>query len=361
VLITPGNFKIGGGFKFDKLKYTGEECPEDYVLKEGEIIVTMTDLSKKGDTLGYSAKVPKIRGLKFLHNQRIGLLIFENNDIEKDFLYWVMREKKYNYLMVGSSTGSTVKHTSPERIKEYNFLMPPRPEQKAIAKILSDLDTKIDLDIRMAENLESLGQRFFNNELVNLENIPSSWKSEPLDNIADFLNGLALQKYPAKSGEKFLPAIKIRELKNGITDQTDKVNTNLPEEYVIHDGDILFSWSGSLELVIWTNGKGALNQHLFKVTSKEYPRWFYYSWIKHHLSFFQHIAKSKATTMGHIQKHHLTEAEVLIPDKKTLDKMTSVMGPLIEKIISLRLEASKLSKIRDILLPKLMSGEIRVK
>ena len=187
------------------------------------------------------------------------------------------------------------------------------------------------------------------------------WKTKPLDEVAEFLNGLALQKYPARIGEEFLPAIKIRELRNGITNQTDKANLDLPKNYIINNGDILFSWSGSLEVVIWTNGKGALNQHLFKVSSKEYPKWFYYFWTKHYLPEFRNIAEDKATTMGHIQRRHLTESEVLVPDKKSFEEMNKIMVPLIDKIINLKLESQTLSLIRDALLPKLMNGEIRVK
>jgi len=361
ILLTPGNFKIGGGFKSDKFKYTKEEPPKDYILNEGDIIVTMTDLSKKGDTLGYSAKIPKSDKLKFLHNQRVGLIILKENNTDKDFIYWVLRNRRYNDFIVGSSTGSTVRHTSPSRIKEYDFFLPPLPEQKSIAKILSSLDTKIELNNKICGKIEKVGKTLFNKWLVNLEEIPDKWETKPLDKIAEFLNGLALQKYPAKEGEDYLPVIKIRELRNGLTEQTDKANFDLPEEYILKDGDVLFSWSGSLEVEIWTHGQGALNQHLFKVTSNEFPKWFYYFWTKNYLQEFRHIAAGKATTMGHIQRHNLSQSDVLVPDKKSLDEMNKIMEPLLEQYISLRLESNKLSKIRDLILPKLMNGEIRTK
>ena len=240
-------------------------------------------------------------------------------------------------------------------------IIPPLPEQEKIAKILSDLDAKIELNNKISQTFESLGKALFSKWLIDLEDIPKDWKTKPLDKIADFLNGLALQKYPAKEGEEYLPAIKIRELRSGITDQTDKISLTLPKEYLIEDGDILFSWSGSLEVVIWTNGQGALNQHLFRVSSKEYPKWFYYYWVKHHLPNFRHIAEGKATTMGHIQKHNLSESEVLVPSKEEFNKMNAVMNPLLNKVIALRLEARNLEKIREGLLPKLINGEIRIK
>jgi len=167
-----------------------------------------------------------------------------------------------------------------------------------------------------------------------LGEIPMGWKVKSLDEIGIFLNGLALQKYPAESSDKYLPVIKIRELKNGITDATDKAAINIPSEYILQSGDVVFSWSGSLEVVIWCGGAGALNQHLFKVTSDKYPKWFYYQWTKHFLPIFQGIASDKAVTMGHIKRGHLTESRVLVPDDETLSKMDEVMKLLIEMVIN---------------------------
>src|SRR5690606_30884938 len=114
--------------------------PKSYVLKEGDILITMTDLSKAGDTLGYSAKIPKYNGVNYLHNQRLGLVQFKSDDIDPDFLYWVLRTQPYQYYIVGSATGSTVKHTSPTRICSYEFSAPTdKGEQHQIAQTLSSL------------------------------------------------------------------------------------------------------------------------------------------------------------------------------------------------------------------------------
>ena len=120
---------------------------------------------------------------------------------------------------------------------------------------------------------------------------PRGWYVKQIDKIADFLNGLALKKY--------LPVIKIRELRQGITESSDRTSSDIDEKYVVEDGDILFSWSGGLTTCIWCGGNGALKQHLFKVTSQSYPKWFYYQLIQYHLPEFQHIAAGKTTTMGH--------------------------------------------------------------
>ena len=109
---------------------------------------------------------------------------------------------------------------------------------------------------------------------------------------------------------------------------------------------------------IWPGKKGALNQHLFKVSSLEYPKWFYYMWIKYHLPFFQEIAADKATTMGHIQRKHLDQALVCIP--KNLNIYTRYFASLIDKQILNNKQIQTLTEMRDALLPRLISGKIRV-
>jgi type I restriction enzyme S subunit len=193
-----------------------------------------------------------------------------------------------------------------------------------------------------------------------LGEIPKGWEIRGLDEIARFLNGLALQKYPPKDGRS-LPVIKIAQLRAGQSVGADRASADLDPDYIVKDGDVLFSWSGSLECVLWTGGGGALNQHLFKVTSAEFPKWFCYLWIHQHLADFRHIAAAKATTMGHIQRHHLADAKVVIPTLKALGAMNTILSPLLEMVLATRLESGTLTILRDTLLPKLISGEVRVK
>jgi len=259
-----------------------------------------------------------------------------------------------------------------------------RKEQKAIASILASLDSKIELNQQINETLEAIGQSLFKHWFIDYEfpneegkpykssgmemvysdelekEIPKMWKVKAIDKIANYLNGLALQKYPPE-GKEYLPIIKIREMRQGITKNTDKASLNIPQEYIVNDGDIIFSWSGSLDICIWGEGKGALNQHLFKVTSGEYPKWFYYYWIKHYLPHFRHIAAGKATTMGHIKRIHLSETFVPIPPDKIIEKLDSVIAPLLIKYVENCIESRNLELIRNALLPRLLSGKIRVK
>src|SRR5690606_13634686 len=156
--------------------------PEEYILKGGDLIVTMTDLSKEVDTLGYSALVPKGTEKIYLHNQRIGLVQIKDNHVAKDFLYWLMRDNRYRSFVVGSASGSTVSHTSPSRIMEYEFLLPTLEEQKSIASILSSLDDKIDLLHRQNATLEAMAETLFRQWFV--EEAKEEWEEV---SVGDFV------------------------------------------------------------------------------------------------------------------------------------------------------------------------------
>lgn len=249
-------------------------------------------------------------------------------------------------------------HTSPSRILDYEFKIPVFEEQRAIASILSSLDNKIDLLHRQNKTLEQMAETLFRQWFV--EEAEDDWEERPLSGIATFLNGLACQKFPPKNEIDKLPVLKIKQLRNGFSDDCYWCTTEVNPEYIIENGDVIFSWSASLMVKIWDGEKCILNQHLFKVTSDEFPKWYYYLWSKHHLEEFISISASHATTMGHIKRGDLDNAVVLVPSDKELNLMTEKVEPIIDKIISINKQIRTLEKLRDTLLPKLMSGEIRV-
>lgn len=170
-----------------------------------------------------------------------------------------------------------------------------------------------------------------------------------------------MQKFRPSEDEIGIPVLKIKELRQGFCDnQSDLCSPNIKSEYLINDGDVIFSWSGTLWLDLWCSGLCGLNQHLFKVTSSKYDKWFYYFWTKYHLNKFVAIAADKATTMGHIKREDLDKSEVLIPDDETYIQLTSLLSPILELIIKNKIENRQLIQLRDTLLPKLMGGEIDV-
>jgi len=177
-LLTPGNFAIGGGFKNDKFKYYDGFVPEDYILDEGDLVVTMTDLSVQADTLGYSAIVPAIDGKRLLHNQRVGLVQIKTDEIDKTFLYFLLRSREYRNHVLSGVTGTTVKHTSPRKITSFEFRKPPIDVQIAIGKHLLVLEQKIELNRQTNQTLEQIAQAIFKSWFVDFEPVKAKIKAK---------------------------------------------------------------------------------------------------------------------------------------------------------------------------------------
>ncbi|MGB3788208.1 MAG: restriction endonuclease subunit S [Phormidesmis sp.] len=156
VLVTPGNFKIGGGFKMGKTKYYHDsDFPKGYILEKDDLVLTMTDLSKQGDTLGYPALIPARSGLTYLHNQRIGKVIFDSS-LSKYFLYFLMRTAQYQWYILGTASGTSVRHTSPTSICNYSFLMPSKSKMNEFDVVASSSLDKVSRNISAIATLEKL-------------------------------------------------------------------------------------------------------------------------------------------------------------------------------------------------------------
>jgi type I restriction enzyme S subunit len=320
-------------------------------------------LIKEGDTI-LSTVRPNRRSMLYIKSPKpntvvsTGFAVLRPKKVNPRFLYYLVFNQDFTKYLESCMDGSAYPAVLPEVIADAKIPILPLPAQQEIAAILGAFDDKIELNRRMNATLESIAQAIFKHMFIDNPE-KEGWEEKPLSEIAHFLNGLALQNYPPENGD-FLPVIKIAQLHKGNTEGADKASVNIPSDYVVNDGDVLFSWSGSLDLVVWCGGKGALNQHLFKVTSNEYPKWFYYFWIKHYLPDFKEIASGKATTMGHIQRHHLYDAKGLVPSKNEMNSMNIIMSPLLEKIIANNLESNLLASLRNVLLLKLVNGEINL-
>ena len=275
----------------------------------------------------------------------------------------------------GYITGSAQPKLNQANLTSITLFLPSLGTQKRIADYLSVFDDKIEVNRRINDNLEQQAQALFKSWFVDFEpfkdgefvdselgRIPKGWKVVSLSSIADYINGLAMQKYRPTDGESGLPVLKIKELGQGRTDDSSELCSPslIGSKYIIDDGDIIFSWSGTLMVKVWCGGKCGLNQHLFVVEPKDYPRWFAYQWTKHHLANFIHIAKDKAVTMGHIKRGELDKAKVVVPDETNMAAIDLLMKPLHNQIISNMKEARRLTSLRDTLIPRLMSGELKI-
>ena len=281
---------------------------------------------------------------------------------DAQFVYYLATSPEFRQVAIKSMVGSSGRQRVQQPVLEnLEFVVPELPEQKRIGEFLAAIDDKIALNAKINDNLYAQVKAIFSENFLNLDFLPDGWKTGNLLDIADYLNGLAMQKYRPKDGETGLPVLKIKELRQGICDASSELcSPSIKSEYIIHDGDIIFSWSGSLLVDIWCGGTCGLNQHLFKVTSNNYDKWFYYLWTAHHLDRFIAVAADKATTMGHIKREELEKAEVIIPSKCDYKRISTLIKPLFDLIISNRIENRKLTALRNTILPKIMSGEIDV-
>jgi ribosomal protein L10 len=295
------------------------------------------------------------------------MVIRANKKVFPQYLYQILKsDEVINQLQaLAESRSGTFPQITFSELAQIDVRIPKLDEQKEIANFLKLFDDKIENNKKINHHLEQIAQAIFKSWFIDFDPFggekPSDWKTANLTDIAEFLNGLAMQKYRPLDNEESLPVLKIKELRQGIFDSSsDLCSANIKSQYIIQDGDVIFSWSGSLLVDFWTGGTGGLNQHLFKVSSQKYDKWFYYSWTKYYLEEFIAIAADKATTMGHITRRSLEKAKILIPNDHDYKSIGLLLAPIYRQIISNRIESRKLTEMRDTLLPKLLSGEISV-
>ncbi len=388
---------------------------EKFALQVGDILIAMT-----GATVGKVGRMPSSKETFYL-NQRVGKVFIKGKKANYDYLYYVLSQESCASQIFSLADGSAQANISGSQIENINFLLPPVNEQTAIARFLVSLDKKIELNTKLNQTLESMAQALFKSWFVDFDPVidnalaagnpipepfqaraerrrlrlhepvpegksplqplpaelrqlfpnsfqetdelgwvPEGWLALPLDRIANYKNGLALQKFPPENQSDSLPVVKIADLRQGYAIGIERASLHIDKGCIIDDGDVVFSWSGSLMIDIWCGGRAALNQHLFKVTSDKYPKWFYFSNTSSHLAIFQRIAADKAVTMGHIKREHLSQAYCAVPGKSLFDAVSPIFEKLLSRSVSARLESKRLATIRDMLLPRLLSGQLRI-
>lgn len=321
--------------------------PGDVLLTHKATIGRTAIVGNEYDTIILTPQVTYYRVKKGIVNRYLKYY-FDSSTFQQLFSNW-------------AGSGSTRAYLGITAQRKLPIILPPYEIQLKIAQCCGIIDEKIYANEKINDNLKQQVKAIFADRFINLVSVPDGWIKGNLLDIANYLNGLAMQKFRPHEGEIGLPVLKIKELRQGSCDNSSELcSPSIKSDYIIHDGDVIFSWSGSLLVDIWCGGTCGLNQHLFKVTSDVYDKWFYYLWTAHHLDRFIAIAADKATTMGHIKREELSKAEVLIPSAEAYKEISSIMQPIFELMISNRIEAHKLAALRDELLTKLMSGELDV-
>ena len=363
----------------DKLfPYYGAQGIIDYVedfLFDGEYLLVAED----GENLKTrNENIAQVANGKFWVNNHAHIL-----SVKENFNTYYLLNKINSMDISGYLTGTVQPKLSRRNLEQIRLNLPDKHTQDKIGNFILKIRNKLQVNQKIIANLEELSQTLFKRWFVDFEfpdengnpykssdgemidselgEIPKRWTVKNLDDIANYVNGLAMQKFKPTDNQNSLPVVKIKELKNGSTDEnSNRCNSEIPEKALIVDGDIIFSWSATLLVKMWCGGKAGLNQHLFKVSSDKYPKWFYYYWTKRYIDYFIGIANDKATTMGHINRKHLSHAKILIPNDQTLERFSRTFDDLLEKELSVSKESKRLTELRDTLLPKLMSGEIEI-
>lgn len=375
ILLTPGNFKIGGGFKSDKFRYYNGDFPEDYILKEGDILITMTDLSKAGDTLGYAAKIPEHTGIRFLHNQLLGRVIFKSNEIDNEYIYWLLRTKPYHFYIVASATGSTVKHTSPARIYNYEFEAPiDKRKQQSITAILSSLDDKIEINLQMNQTLETIAQAIFKEWFVNfnfpgfdgqlVDGLPKGWKVGKVSDVC-LLNKNTLN---TKDTMSIIHYIEISEVSKGVVNNISTYNRGEEPGRArrkLKHGDVVISTvrpnRGSYFLALNPDENLIASTGFAVFSPTLVPFSFLYCFLtnREQINYYGRVADGGAYPA--INPSIIMNISVIIPPEEILDLFHILVGSVYERIYANIEENRTLTAIRDGLLPKLMTGKIEVK
>ena len=368
-------------------------------LKNGKIVITENTNTVSKEELENNYIALNENTLLLSINGTLGSMAFYNNEtvmlgksaaylnfktnINRFYYYYFQLDGVQQYFH-NVATGSTIKNLSLKSIQDFEVPVPDDKEWQSIVSILSSLDSKIELNNKINSELEKIAKTIYDYWFVQLDfpdangkpykssggkivfndelkrEIPLGWEIGSLLDIATYTNGIACQKYRPDSYD-YLPVIKIREMRDGITVNTEKVKVDIPEKVKVFDGDVLFSWSASLEVMQWSGGDGGLNQHIFKVTSKKYTKSFYFFELVNYLHHFKMVADLRKTTMGHITRDHLKQSRIIIPPKEIIKALDEKLNPILNKQVLLNKENQKLTELRDWLLPMLMNGQVTVK
>lgn len=325
------------------------------LASRGDVVVT-----HRG-TLGQIAYIPDdSRFGNYIISQSQFRLRCDASKILPEYLVYYFHTPlgKWKLLTNATQTGVPALSRPTSTFKKLRIELPSLDYQFRVLAIIQSLQNKIALNQRTNDYLAELLDVLF---VDMLNDADASWERLSLLDIASYKNGLAMQKFRPAPGDPGLPVLKIKELGQGVcTPDSERCASTIDESVKIHDGNLVFSWSGTLLLDFWAGGDAGLNQHLFKVTSDRYPSWLYYLWTKHHMDRFIMLAKDRATTMGHIKRSALAESEVLIPPVEQLEVLTRRMQPIVDELVVNKIQSRNLADLRDVLLPKLMSGEIDV-
>lgn len=370
LLLTPGNFEMSGGIKFNwgKQKFYNGKFPRDYILNEKDLVIAMTDLTQSCDILG-APLIIKDSKFNYLHNQRLGLIIENREFIFKEYLFHYFNTYQYRSRVIATKSGSTVSHTAPERIYDCDITLPCLPEQRAIASILSALDDKIELNLQMNKTLEEMAMALYKHWFVDfgpfqngkfieseLGMIPEGWEVKRLEEFVKLTMGQSPKSEFYNDDQQGLP------FHQGVSDYgtrfpyDKKYSTSGMREAV--DGDILFSVRAPVGRLNIAKNRILLGRGLASMSMEGNNNFFFYA-LKRMFSIEDIIGSG--TVFNSVNKIELQNLKFVVPSKSILHKFKEQVKALDEMYLNNSENNQTLTTLRDTLLPKLISGEVRVK
>ncbi|WP_227994023.1 restriction endonuclease subunit S [Pseudactinotalea sp. HY160] len=350
-MIRGSNLSFDVGTRLDEREFV--YLPEEYaarfersLVREGDLVFTCWG------SVGQIGLIGGGRHVEYMISNKQMKMTPDRALVDSTFLYYYLSQPTMIALVQGSAIGSSVPGFNLGQLKSLPVTIPAMPRQRAIARVLSALDDKIEANRRLAVTADELAHLRFRMMVRGSE------AYVPLSATARFINGKAFTKNATGSGRV---VIRIAEMNSGLGSSTVRNDLDVHDDHLARPGDLLFAWSGSLTLARWYRDEGIVNQHIFKVIPNEgYPLWLVNQLIRFKLEEFRAIAADKATTMGHIQRRHLDEA-VTIPDAGRIVTEDKLMSNLWKRALAAEVETERLIAMRDTLLPKLMSGDLRVR
>lgn len=368
-----GEFQI-----FDTSEYISQAALDETSIKLWPPKTLSVAMYGEGQTRGNTSIIMQ----EMTTNQACCNIIVDASKADYRYVYYWL---KNSYLQLRILASGVRKNLNSDDIKSFPISYPSVPLQTRIADVLFCLDEKIALNKRINAELETMAKTLYDywfvqfdfpdengkpyrtsggtmewNEQLKRE-IPKGWSVGNLYDIADYVNGLACQNYRPVNNEAALPVVKIKEMHEGISTDTECVSANIPIAKQINDGDILFSWSATLEVMYWIGGHAGLNQHIFKVVPKTaYPKEYVFHQLSEYVVNFVIMAEARKTTMGHITSDHIEQSRIALPKRCILDSFSDVISPIHQQMIHGRVENYDLTRLRDWLLPMLMNGQATV-
>ena len=348
VVVSIGNFRYTGGFRFDETKrkeYRGA-YPKQYELAPNDVLLVMTCQTSGGEILGIPAKVPN-DGYTYLHNQRIGKVVPTSVNVDKNYLYWLFLSKPFNQWLCATASGSKILHTAPNRIEGFEFALPPLNEQRAIAHVLSALDDKIELNRRMNATLEEMARTLFRSWFVDFEPfggvMPNDWR---IGKFGDFIERLPVgKKFEQKTVSPTGKVPVLDQGRSGIIGYHDEE----PGVVASPENPIIVFANHTCYMRLISYPFSAIQNVLPFVGSGVNTLWAYYATVDKQ-SFIEY--------KGHWPDFIINES--VVPPLEVTETFGSLVRPMVEKVLILERENISLSEIRDTLLPKLISGEVRL-